>query len=172
VNPHRTLATLLTLGSAAIFVGSVLAAGHGGGQAASVTADPCRGLSPSLTSKCKEAVAACNTLPKSSPVTPAMCLQRVTATFDKVRTTTTGGSTGSITTMKSPNGSYSISVTNSGIVLKGPAATIKLTAAIVEINGAKVKLNGCAKPVARVGDVVTLAGAGTIAQGSPTVCAG
>lgn len=91
----------------------------------------------------------------------------------------------------SPDGQYELSVTDDGIKLTGPNTSVTLDSnsvtvnglvltldaiARTQINGSQVTLNGnenC-QPVAREGDLVAVPGpgAGTIALGSPTVCAG
>ena len=92
---------------------------------------------------------------------------------------------------ESPNGSYSIDVTDGGIALVGPGGRVEIGAttvrisgtvvqvaasAVVEVVGSTVKLNGGCKPLARVGDQVTVlphtpggGAVGSIFQGSPTV---
>jgi phage baseplate assembly protein gpV len=101
-----------------------------------------------------------------------------------------GGSPGSLT---SPNGLFSIRVTDSGITLRGPNVVVQLDAtqfqvnaedALVSsvnqtriisggstnINGTVIRLNGAGcPPVARVGDRVQFGELGTIITGSPTV---
>lgn len=69
----------------------------------------------------------------------------------------------------SPNGQFSISVTDAGITLTGPAARIELgTATInvqaagpVKVNGAPVQLNGACRSVAMGQGVVAVSGPGT-----------
>jgi hypothetical protein len=93
-------------------------------------------------------------------------------------------------TFASPNGLYSISVTDLGIQLKGPSGSVDIDAATIEltnagsnvtltpagayVTGTVVQLNGCGAPVARIGDraVVTAPNVSTIQTGSSTVCAG
>jgi hypothetical protein len=100
-------------------------------------------------------------------------------------------------TFRSPNGQYSLSVTDAGIVLSGAGSTVRLDAAGVTVSGASVTVQGatttrvnggivalnCAsgggQPVARVGDLITGTGSGfgsvavtgSIAGGSTTVLA-
>jgi hypothetical protein len=75
-------------------------------------------------------------------------------------------------TLTSPNGQFSIQVTNSGITLRGPATTVKVTGGAIDLNAPLIKLNGC-RPVARVGDTTTgNQVTQTVSSGSPTVCAG
>jgi hypothetical protein len=77
-------------------------------------------------------------------------------------------------TFTSPNGLYSISVTNAGIELTGPSVSVELDGGTVQVNAPVVQLNGCSRPVARVGDTAAAAapGSSVIVSGSPTVCAG
>lgn len=101
-----------------------------------------------------------------------------------------GGSGGSLT---SPNGLFSISVTDAGITLRGPNAVVQLTAtqvlvdaedtlvqsvgrtaiasgATTSINGTLIRLNGSnCPPLARVGDRVQPGEIGTIVTGSTTI---
>jgi hypothetical protein len=77
-----------------------------------------------------------------------------------------GTFTGSLT---SPDGLYSLNVTDAGITLTGPGATVTISTAGVAVQGTQITLNGCTAPVAREGDLVN---ATRIAGGSPTVCAG
>jgi phage baseplate assembly protein gpV len=95
-----------------------------------------------------------------------------------------GSASGHIT---SPNGLFSISVTDSGIELRGPSVVVRVDAANVQVDavgtairslgptdvsGAVVRLNGSGcPPVARVGDLVQFAELGRIVTGSPTVTA-
>lgn len=93
--------------------------------------------------------------------------------------------------LTSPNGNFSLSVEDTGIVMKGLGSSVELTpgglaikssgplsiqgAAAVSLQGSLVNL-GCSsggKPVARVGDLVQVSGPGPspIVQGSPTVLA-
>jgi hypothetical protein len=88
-------------------------------------------------------------------------------------------------TFKSPNGLFSVSVTDQGIKLQGPGGTISLSGGNVAVNSGLIALNptGCA-PAARVGDPVTVNGfaspmggpvlsQGTLGPiGSNTVCIG
>lgn len=88
-----------------------------------------------------------------------------------------------LTVITSPNGLFSLDVTNIGIFLTGPGGgRIELTtsqaivkgAGVTTIDGAVVRLNNGGKPVARVGDVVQvnpLNGTGTIQTGATTVLA-
>jgi hypothetical protein len=79
---------------------------------------------------------------------------------------------------RSPNGLYSLSVTDSGITLAGPSASVNVGASSVSVQGATsvsvqgatVQLNGpgC-RPAARLADVVS---GSLIVTGSPTVCVG
>jgi hypothetical protein len=102
-------------------------------------------------------------------------------------------------TFTSPNGAYSISVTNTGIQLTGPGSSVRVAGAGVTVEGAAtatlrggavavnggtttvdgavVRLNGAAGcvPIVRTTDVIPVpehAGATFAAAGSPTVCAG
>jgi hypothetical protein len=77
-------------------------------------------------------------------------------------------------TFASPNGSYSISVTDAGITLQGPGSRIRLTPSGAYVDGTVVHLNGCGSPVARLGDIAPLLSptVAQIATGSTTVCAG
>jgi hypothetical protein len=88
-------------------------------------------------------------------------------------------------TFASPNGAYSISVTNAGIVLSGPGSTVRLSGptvsvestATTSVKGAVVQLNGAASclPVTRQTDVIPVpehAGITFPATSSTTVCAG
>jgi hypothetical protein len=88
-------------------------------------------------------------------------------------------------TFSSPNGLYSISVTNSGILLSGPGSTVRLSGPTVSVDssgpttvrGAVVQLNGGASctPVTRLTDLIPVpehAGVTVPLTGSPTVCAG
>jgi hypothetical protein len=77
-------------------------------------------------------------------------------------------------TFASPNGLYSISVTNAGIELRGPSASVELDGGTVQVSAPVVQLNGCSRPVARVGDTAAAAapGSSVIVTGSPNVCAG
>ena len=88
-------------------------------------------------------------------------------------------------TFSSPNGLYSISVTNAGILLSGPGSTVRLTGPSVSVDstgpttvrGAIVQLNGGATctPVTRLTDLIPVpehAGVTVPLTGSPTVCAG
>jgi hypothetical protein len=78
-------------------------------------------------------------------------------------------------TLQSPNGQYSLSLTDTGAVLSGPGGTVKIgsssidvvgssggsvhvTPGVTSIQGALMTLNGCNKPVARLGDSVVGAG--------------
>jgi hypothetical protein len=95
-----------------------------------------------------------------------------------------GGASGPLT---SPNGLFSVSVTDSGIELRGPSAVVRIDAASVrvdavstairslgptEISGAVIGLNGSGcPPVARVGDLVQPGEPGMVLTGSPTVTA-
>lgn len=102
---------------------------------------------------------------------------------------------------ESPNGAFSLSITDDGIVLEGPSAVIEMDTAGVSIDsagplsiqsssavsiegsgpvsvgGSLVQLNGCAAFAGRVGDPIagTEAGGvvtGSIVSGSTTVCTG
>ena len=88
-------------------------------------------------------------------------------------------------TFSSPNGAYSISVTNAGIVLSGPGSTVRLTGPTVSVDssgpttvrGAVVQLNGGAgcTPVTRLTDPIPVPEHAALtfpAAASPTVCAG
>jgi hypothetical protein len=84
------------------------------------------------------------------------------------------------TTLRSPNGSYTVAVTDGGIVLTGPGGRIELDAGGVDVSGQLVRLNssGC-HPAARIGDRVPVSVPGvattvqaTIASGAPSVCIG
>jgi hypothetical protein len=101
--------------------------------------------------------------------------------------------TGAAPTLQSPDGRYRVAATDSGVVLSGPAGTVRVDgsgvsidasllaikgAARVDITGPLVRLNaaGC-RPAAHVGDRVS--GSATpggvvasIISGSPTVCIG
>jgi hypothetical protein len=95
--------------------------------------------------------------------------------------------------LTSPNGLFSIRVTDTGITIRGPNAVVQLTATQVLVNaedtliesvdqtgiasggptsihGAPIRLNGgnC-PPLARVGDLVQFGEFGTILTGSPTI---
>jgi hypothetical protein len=79
---------------------------------------------------------------------------------------------------RSPNGLYSLSVTDSGITLAGPAASVDVGASTVSVQGATtvsvqgaiVQLNGAGcRPAARLADAVS---GPVIVSGSPTVCVG
>lgn len=61
---------------------------------------------------------------------------------------------------------------NATVKIKG-AATVSIDASgMVEVKGAQVKLNQGGKPLARVGDPVTVTGpVGTIIAGNPTILA-
>ena len=91
--------------------------------------------------------------------------------------------------LTSPNGTYSINVTDTGITLTGPGGTVMLTPAGISLQGTQITLNGCTRPLAGVGDMVDTSnltydgappdtgpfpvlGQASIAQGSPTVCSG
>jgi len=83
-------------------------------------------------------------------------------------------------TVVSPNGRFSLSVTDAGIELKGPLASVRLTAAEATVSGVTVTLNaatvalGCTGaggglPVARLSDLVLVdptSGVGTVQAGS------
>jgi hypothetical protein len=86
-------------------------------------------------------------------------------------------------TFTSPNGLFSISVTNTGIELAGPTTRVEVSGASVRVTAPTVQLNGCGAPVARAGDTIVgngfshpdggaVAVTGSIAAGTPTVCAG
>jgi phage baseplate assembly protein gpV len=101
-----------------------------------------------------------------------------------------GGSGGTLT---SPNGLFSISVTDAGITIRGPNAVVQLTTtqvlvdaedtairsdgqtaiasgATTSINGTLIRLNGSnCPPLARVGDRVQFGEVSTIVTGSPTI---
>ena len=83
---------------------------------------------------------------------------------------------------QSPNGAFSIAITNSHAKLIGPGQSVTVDGGAVSIQssgptslqGSTVRLNGNCKPIARVGDPTTPDGAAqvhshTILQGSPTV---
>jgi hypothetical protein len=94
----------------------------------------------------------------------------------------------------SPNGIYKVSVTDSGIELRGPAGSTKLgflgwnvsSFNTLQLDAAQIRLNGCGPPVAviggqTVGGVIGVDPAGNpifggvatiLPPGSPTVCAG
>lgn len=93
--------------------------------------------------------------------------------------------------LTSPSGDFSLSVQDTGIVMRGPSSSVELTpgglaikssaslsiqgSAGVSLQGALLNL-GCSsggKPVARVGDLVQVTGPAPspIMQGSPTVLA-
>jgi hypothetical protein len=80
----------------------------------------------------------------------------------------------------SPNGLFTMNVTDSGIVLDGPTGTVEVLASGVNISGTLpvdvvgplIRLNGCDRFLAGLGDLA-LGGSGvaTITTASPTVCA-
>jgi hypothetical protein len=80
-----------------------------------------------------------------------------------------GAFTGSL---QSPNGQYSLALTNTGAVLTGPGGTVKIGSTSIDVvgsgggavhvtpfgtavQGTQVSLNGCNAPVARVGDSIS-----------------
>lgn len=86
-------------------------------------------------------------------------------------------------TFTSPNGQFSISVTDSGIKLESPAASIRMDGATLDLNGTLIRLNGTASvnvnggliqlngagcaPAARQGDLVS--GGATVPFGGPVI---
>jgi hypothetical protein len=84
------------------------------------------------------------------------------------------------TTLRSPNGSYTVAVTDGGIVLTGPGGRIELDTGGVDLSGALVRLNSSScHPAARIGDRVPVTVPGvaatvqaTIVSGAPSVCIG
>ena len=91
-------------------------------------------------------------------------------------------------TFTSPNGQYSISVTDTGVVLMSPDSSIRVSGTEIRVasmgsltlRGSSVNINGgTCFPAARVGDFVTGTATGepgpfmgNIASGSPSVCIG
>lgn len=84
----------------------------------------------------------------------------------------------------SPDGLFSIDVTDTGIVMTGPSGSVTINSTGVSVQGSVISLNGCNTRVARTGDTVDptglsattpggpVVGIATISQGSPTVCTG
>lgn len=86
-------------------------------------------------------------------------------------------------TLTSPNGLYSLALTNAGAELKGPGGSVKIDVGSVNVTGlgpvvvkgSAISLNGDSvncQPAARMGDQVVGVGGGVISQGSSTVCIG
>jgi hypothetical protein len=82
-------------------------------------------------------------------------------------------------TLQSPNGQYSLSLTNAGALLSDPGGTVKIGASSIDVvgsgggsvhvtpagaavQGSQVTLNGCNAPIARLGDGITGVMAGTV----------
>ena len=74
----------------------------------------------------------------------------------------------------SPNGEFTLDVTDAGITLTGPDSSVSVNAGGVSVQGAIIRLNGCAGFVSRIGDLTVAdpGGAGQILTGSSSVCAG
>jgi hypothetical protein len=101
-----------------------------------------------------------------------------------------GALIGRSNTLTSPNGAFTLSVDDTGIVMKGQGSSVELTPARVQISAPTVSIQGAAaislqggivnlgcsgggRPVARVGDMASGAPGGNtiLPPGSPTVLA-
>jgi hypothetical protein len=67
---------------------------------------------------------------------------------------------------QSPNGAYSLDVTNNGIVLTGPAAKIQIVGGTATVSGVDVRVQGDVSAELKAGAIATLkAGATVVIQG-------
>jgi hypothetical protein len=72
----------------------------------------------------------------------AFCAPASTGRFEPAAASASALSSMAENTVRSPNGKYSISVTNSGIVLSGPLVSVTLSGGTVGVHGISINIGG------------------------------